>query len=93
MGSGLNIIQGIIIIIIIINYACRPITKEEKEQENNKKSTPLQTAPQPQKPRVPGQAYLIDNKDEISALPARFSNIRHHLERTTGPGEHYDYPE
>lgn len=53
----------------------------------------MQTAPQPQKPRVPGQAYLIDNKDEISALPARFSNIRHHLERTTGPGEHYDYPE
>nr|XP_044248454.1 uncharacterized protein LOC108061332 isoform X4 [Drosophila takahashii] len=60
----------------------RPITKEEKEQENNKKSTPLQKA---QKPRVPGQAFLIDNKDEISALPARFSNIRHHLERTTGP--------
>ncbi|XP_037729375.1 uncharacterized protein LOC119560100 isoform X13 [Drosophila subpulchrella] len=60
----------------------RPITKEEKEQENNKKSTPLQKA---QKARVPGQAFLIDNKDEISALPARFSNIRHHLERTTGP--------
>ncbi|XP_037729371.1 AF4/FMR2 family member lilli isoform X10 [Drosophila subpulchrella] len=58
----------------------RPITKEEKEQENNKKSTPLQKA---QKARVPGQAFLIDNKDEISALPARFSNIRHHLERTT----------
>ncbi|EDV92825.1 GH18615 [Drosophila grimshawi] len=63
----------------------RPITKEEKEQENNKKSTPLQKTPQSQKPRVPGQAYSIDNKDEISALPARFSNIRHHLERTTGP--------
>uniref|UniRef100_A0A6P4E5L0 Nuclear protein MDM1 n=1 Tax=Drosophila rhopaloa TaxID=1041015 RepID=A0A6P4E5L0_DRORH len=60
----------------------RPITKEEKEQENNKKSTPLQKT---QKPRVPGQAFLIDNKDEISALPARFNNIRHHLERTTGP--------
>ncbi|KAI8046197.1 hypothetical protein M5D96_002397 [Drosophila gunungcola] len=60
----------------------RPITKEEKEQENNKKSTPLQKT---QKPRAPGQAFLIDNKDEISALPARFSNIRHHLERTTGP--------
>ncbi|XP_023175837.2 proteoglycan 4 isoform X1 [Drosophila hydei] len=63
----------------------RPITKEEKDQENNKKSTPLQKPTQPQKPRVPGQAYLIDNKDEISALPARFNNIRHHLERTTGP--------
>ncbi|XP_068155917.1 uncharacterized protein [Drosophila tropicalis] len=61
----------------------RPITKEEKDQENNKKSIPLQK--QPQKPRVPGQAFMIDNKDEISALPARFSNIRHHLERTTGP--------
>ncbi|XP_022220170.1 uncharacterized protein LOC111072492 isoform X5 [Drosophila obscura] len=61
----------------------RPITKEEKEQENNKKSAPLPKTPL--KPRVPGQAYLVDNKDEISALPARFSNIRHHLERTTGP--------
>ncbi|XP_023175842.2 serine/arginine repetitive matrix protein 1 isoform X3 [Drosophila hydei] len=65
----------------------RPITKEEKDQENNKKSTPLQKPTQPQKPRVPGQAYLIDNKDEISALPARFNNIRHHLERTTGPAD------
>ncbi|XP_034664579.1 uncharacterized protein LOC117898952 isoform X7 [Drosophila subobscura] len=61
----------------------RPITKEEKDQENNKKSAPLPKTPL--KPRVPGQAYLVDNKDEISALPARFSNIRHHLERTTGP--------
>ncbi|XP_069965583.1 uncharacterized protein [Bactrocera oleae] len=61
----------------------RPITKEEKEQENNKKSIPLSKATQ--KTRVPGHAHLLDNKDEISALPARFSNIRHHLERTTGP--------
>ncbi|KAH8294900.1 hypothetical protein KR018_004264, partial [Drosophila ironensis] len=58
----------------------RPITKEEKDQENNKKSTPLRKA---LKPRVPGQGGLIE--DEISALPTRFSNIRHHLERTTGP--------
>ncbi|KAH8311549.1 hypothetical protein KR044_006862, partial [Drosophila immigrans] len=65
----------------------RPITKEEKEQENNKKSTPLEKTIATQKPRVPGQAYLIDNKDEISALPARFNNIRHHLERTTGPAD------
>ncbi|XP_054746903.1 proteoglycan 4 [Anastrepha obliqua] len=61
----------------------RPITKEEKEQENNKKSIPLSKATQ--KSRVPGHAHMLDNKDEISALPARFSNIRHHLERTTGP--------
>ncbi|XP_018796316.1 PREDICTED: actin cytoskeleton-regulatory complex protein PAN1 isoform X6 [Bactrocera latifrons] len=61
----------------------RPITKEEKEQENNKKSIPLSKATQ--KTRVPGHAHLLDNKDEISALPARFNNIRHHLERTTGP--------
>ncbi|XP_036329562.1 mucin-19 isoform X2 [Rhagoletis pomonella] len=61
----------------------RPITKEEKEQENNKKSIPISKATQ--KSRVPGHAHMIDNKDEISALPARFSNIRHHLERTTGP--------
>ncbi|XP_059219814.1 uncharacterized protein LOC106095618 isoform X2 [Stomoxys calcitrans] len=60
----------------------RPITKEEKDQENNKKTTPVL---KPQKPRVPGQAYILDNKDELNALPARFSHIRHHLERTTGP--------
>ncbi|XP_055847450.1 uncharacterized protein LOC129913063 isoform X12 [Episyrphus balteatus] len=59
----------------------RPITKEEKEQENNKKFTPFKSV---NKPRVPGQAHLIDNKDE-SSLPARYSAIRHHLERTTGP--------
>ncbi|XP_061393232.1 proteoglycan 4 isoform X2 [Musca vetustissima] len=58
----------------------RPITKEEKEQENNKKTTPVS-----KKPRIPGQAYILDNKDEPNALPARFSHIRHHLERTTGP--------
>ncbi|XP_075145106.1 uncharacterized protein LOC142220076 isoform X3 [Haematobia irritans] len=60
----------------------KPITKEEKDQENNKKTTPVL---KPQKPRVPGQAYILDNKDELNALPARFSHIRHHLERTTGP--------
>ncbi|XP_067638921.1 proteoglycan 4 isoform X3 [Eurosta solidaginis] len=61
----------------------RPITKEEKEQENNKKSIPISKVTK--KTRVPGHAHVIDNKDEISALPARFNNIRHHLERTTGP--------
>ncbi|KAM7361328.1 uncharacterized protein ACRADG_011263 isoform 3-T6 [Cochliomyia hominivorax] len=62
----------------------RPITKEEKDEENNKKSAPISKT---SKPRVPGQAYFLDNltKDELNALPARFSHIRHHLERTTGP--------
>ncbi|KAL9890595.1 uncharacterized protein ACN427_009488 isoform 11-T20 [Glossina fuscipes fuscipes] len=61
----------------------RPITKEEKEQENNKKTAPLTI--KPQKARVPGQAFFLDNKDEMHALPARFHHVRHHLERTTGP--------
>ncbi|XP_065355722.1 uncharacterized protein LOC135950094 isoform X4 [Calliphora vicina] len=62
----------------------RPITKEEKEEENNKKTAPILKT---YKPRVPGQAYFLENltKDELNALPARFSHIRHHLERTTGP--------
>lgn len=64
----------------------RPITKEEKEQENSMKTGPVTTS-KPQKPRVPGQAYSLDNKDDIIALPARFNHIRHHLERTTGPGK------
>lgn len=63
----------------------RPITKEEKEEENNKKTAPVLKT---YKPRVPGQAYFLENltKEELNALPARFSHIRHHLERTTGPG-------
>ncbi|XP_037809729.1 uncharacterized protein LOC119602340 isoform X7 [Lucilia sericata] len=62
----------------------RPITKEEKDEENNKKTAPILKT---YKPRVPGQAYFLENltKDELNALPARFSHIRHHLERTTGP--------
>ncbi|XP_055923247.1 uncharacterized protein LOC129953806 isoform X3 [Eupeodes corollae] len=58
----------------------RPITKAEKEKENKKKFTPIKST---YKPRVPGPAYLMENKDE-SSLPARYSIIRHHLERTTG---------
>lgn len=37
--------------------------------------------------RVPGQVCYVDNKDEVHALPVRFTHIRHHLERTTGPGK------
>ncbi|XP_055375029.1 uncharacterized protein LOC129607845 isoform X7 [Condylostylus longicornis] len=53
----------------------RPITKEEKEKENNKKS-------------IPSKKFrdVVDNRiiDE-PILPARVQTIRHHLERTTGP--------
>uniref|UniRef100_A0A1B0BKC7 Nuclear protein MDM1 n=1 Tax=Glossina palpalis gambiensis TaxID=67801 RepID=A0A1B0BKC7_9MUSC len=54
----------------------RPITKEEKEQENNKKTAPLTI--KPQKARVPGQAFFLDNKDEMHALPARFHHTFKH---------------
>lgn len=65
----------------------RPITKEEKEQENNKKSSPTKST----RGRVPGQAHSVDNKTipDGPILPARVQTIRHHLERTTGPGEIY----
>ncbi|XP_037925193.1 uncharacterized protein LOC119660590 isoform X7 [Hermetia illucens] len=61
----------------------RPITKEEKEQENNKKSSPTKST----RGRVPGQAHSVDNKTipDGPILPARVQTIRHHLERTTGP--------
>lgn len=64
----------------------RPITKEEKEKENNKKSSPTKAASA--RARVPGQAYQIDNRfpDAVIALKLRKDAVRHHLERTTGPG-------
>ncbi|KAL5273710.1 hypothetical protein ACFFRR_000454 [Megaselia abdita] len=60
----------------------RPITKEEKDNENNKKSIPTKSL---KATRVPGQWHSVDNKDEAYILPQRFTTIRHHLERTTGP--------
>lgn len=54
----------------------RPITKEEKEKENNKKSSPTKG-----QGKFPGHALPI-------GLDFKRKNIvRHHLERTTGPGE------
>ncbi|XP_073995682.1 uncharacterized protein isoform X25 [Rhodnius prolixus] len=66
----------------------RSISKEEKEQENNKKSSPTkavshhQTRPTSQK---------IEKVEEFKKEPpprSRMDNfVRHHLERTTGVGE------
>lgn len=64
-------------------FIFRPITKEEKDNENNKKSIPTKSL---KATRVPGQWHSVDNKDEAYILPQRFTTIRHHLERTTGPG-------
>jgi Nuclear protein MDM1 len=66
--------------------AVRPITKEEKELENEKKSSPTKPAG---RSRFPGQARLVDNKavtDAITLGKIKRDAIRHHLERTTGPG-------
>lgn len=60
----------------------RPITKEEKDKENNKKSSPTKAFGKP----IPGQVHFVDNK-LADGLTNRLYNIRHHLERTTGPGE------
>ncbi|XP_049285654.1 proteoglycan 4 isoform X1 [Anopheles funestus] len=69
----------------------RPITKEEKEKENNKKSSP--TKPFARGARVPGgarpveisKAPLPDGLNFSAAARSRKDAIRHHLERTTGP--------
>ncbi|XP_055534458.1 uncharacterized protein LOC129723484 isoform X7 [Wyeomyia smithii] len=64
----------------------RPITKEEKEKENNKKSSP--TKPYT-RGRIPGSARPVEiNRnlpDGLAFSRSRKDNIRHHLERTTGP--------
>uniref|UniRef100_A0A182P434 Nuclear protein MDM1 n=1 Tax=Anopheles epiroticus TaxID=199890 RepID=A0A182P434_9DIPT len=69
----------------------RPITKEEKEKENNKKSSP--TKPFARGARAPGGARpvestkvpLPDGLNLSAAARSRKDAIRHHLERTTGP--------
>uniref|UniRef100_A0AAG5CQ33 Nuclear protein MDM1 n=1 Tax=Anopheles atroparvus TaxID=41427 RepID=A0AAG5CQ33_ANOAO len=68
----------------------RPITKEEKEKENNKKSSP--TKPSARGVRVPGGARPVEGNKvlpdglNLSAISrSRKDAIRHHLERTTGP--------
>ncbi|XP_055623160.1 mucin-2 isoform X5 [Toxorhynchites rutilus septentrionalis] len=64
----------------------KPITKEEKEKENNKKSSP--TKPHA-RGKIPGSARPVEiNKalpDGQAFSRSRKDNIRHHLERTTGP--------
>lgn len=63
----------------------RPITKEDKERENKNKSSPTK----PSGRRIPGSARLIDNRTITDGnLYGRLKRetIRHHLERTTGPG-------
>ncbi|XP_050083285.1 uncharacterized protein LOC126569918 isoform X2 [Anopheles aquasalis] len=67
----------------------RPITKEEKEKENNKKSSP--TKPFARGARVPGGARpveigkpLPDALNFSASARSRKEAIRHHLERTTG---------
>lgn len=62
------------------------ISKEEKERENKIKSSPTKPSR-----RIPGSARLIDNRNVTDGnLVGRFRrdlNVRHHLERTTGPGK------
>ncbi|XP_031630933.1 uncharacterized protein LOC116345606 isoform X3 [Contarinia nasturtii] len=59
----------------------KPITKEEKEAANNKKSSPIKNV----SAKNVSQINFIDNKlIHDAALPARALYIRHHLGRTTG---------
>lgn len=77
---GLHFIY--IFYIVTVFFCQRPITKEEKDKENNKKSSPTKAFGKP----IPGQVHFVDNK-LADGLTNRLYNIRHHLERTTGPGE------
>lgn len=62
----------------------KPITKEEKEAANNKKSSPIKNV----SAKNVSQIHFIDNKlIHDAAIPARALYIRHHLGRTTGLGE------
>lgn len=66
----------------------RPITKEEKEKENNKKSSPTKPYA-PGRGKIPGTARPVEIgktlPDGLAFSRSRKDNIRHHLERTTGP--------
>nr|XP_029716535.1 uncharacterized protein LOC109401162 isoform X2 [Aedes albopictus] len=65
----------------------RPITKEEKEKENNKKSSPTKPYA-PGRGKIPGSARPVEIgktlPDGLAFSRSRKDNIRHHLERTTG---------
>lgn len=67
----------------------RPITKAQKEKENNKKSSPTKGV------RFPGSAQIVDNKSAVDGFlinsRMRRHTVRHHLERTTGHGLYIIY--
>lgn len=64
-----------------ILHISRPISKEEKEKENKNKSSPIK----PNGRAVPGQVHFVDNR-LCDGVTNRLYSVRHHLERTTGPG-------
>lgn len=63
----------------------KPITKEEKDAANNRKTSPTKAFT---KGNAPSQVQFIDNKwiSDGQNLANRSLNIRHHLGRTTGLG-------
>lgn len=63
----------------------KPITKEEKDAANNKKTSPTKGFA---KGNAPSHVQFIDNRliNDSLAAANRSLNIRHHLGRTTGLG-------
>lgn len=63
----------------------KPITKEEKDAVNNKRSSPIKGYSK----TGANQVHFIDNKliNDASAIPGRALYIRHVLGRTTGLGK------
>lgn len=66
----------------LLQWISRPISKEEKEKENKNKSSPIKHYGR----AVPGQVHFVDNR-LCDGVTNRLYNVRHHLERTTGPGK------
>lgn len=66
----------------------KPITKEEKDAENNKKTSPIKGYGYG---KTSNQVHFIDNKfvNDGVAVPGRPLNFRHHLGRTIGLGNYY----
>lgn len=72
----------------LASAAHKPITKEEKDAANSKKTSPIKNV----SAKNVSQINFIDNKlIHDAAIPARALYNRHHLGRTTGLGKFYSH--
>lgn len=64
----------------------RPITKEEKEKQNSKKSSSPSKGTAARRTAT-GDVDAVDGVLDAAALKMRKDAVRHHLDRTTGSSE------